>query len=128
VHGFYAKVRQDALIGPLFNAAIGDHWPTHLATLVDFWMTMGLGQKRYEGRPLAPHLRLPGLGPEHFSVWLRLFRETAAETLPEALIPRFVARAETIAKSFQAAIAVQNDWLAEANERAGEHPQSGQPQ
>lgn len=37
VHGFYARVRQDAAIGPIFNNVIGDNWDAHLAKLCDFW-------------------------------------------------------------------------------------------
>ncbi len=128
VHGFYAKVRRDPLIGPIFNGAIGDHWPAHLATLVDFWLTMGMGIKGYEGRPLATHLRLTGLTERHFDRWLGLFRATAHEMLPSPLALHFIQRAETIAKSFQAAIAVQNDFLAQAEQQAGQHRHSGEAQ
>lgn len=38
VDTFYAKVRRDPDIGPIFNAIVGD-WPHHLATLKDFWST-----------------------------------------------------------------------------------------
>lgn len=109
VHTFYGKVRQHPDLGPIFNTTIGDRWDEHLATLVDFWMTMGLGVRRYDGRPLPPHLKLPDLGPAHFAAWLVLFRETARETLTEATAERFIARAETIARSFQYAIDVHRD-------------------
>jgi len=33
VHGFYAKVRQDSKIGPVFNHVIGDDWDHHLAKM-----------------------------------------------------------------------------------------------
>lgn len=121
VHRFYGKARLDPLLGPIFNSAIGDRWPEHLATLVDFWMSMGLRIRRYEGRPLAPHMRIDGLGPQHFAVWLGLFRETVRETLPEALIPHFIARAEAIAQGFQTAITMQQEYLAEANQGTRQH-------
>ncbi len=39
VHSFYEAVRQDELIGPTFNARVGD-WDHHLAKLVDSWSSI----------------------------------------------------------------------------------------
>ena len=41
IPNFYARVRDDALIGPVFGGAIGD-WQQHLAKLVDFWSSVML--------------------------------------------------------------------------------------
>lgn len=38
---FYAPVRDDALIGPIFDNAI-DHWEEHLQKLIDFWSSVML--------------------------------------------------------------------------------------
>lgn len=46
VDDFYARVRADDQIGPIFNAIISD-WPHHLATLKDFWSTVLLTSGRY---------------------------------------------------------------------------------
>ncbi|BCN40172.1 hypothetical protein ALDI51_34910 [Alicycliphilus denitrificans] len=45
VHGFYADVRADGQLGPLFDHAIGAHWDAHLARMVDFWSTVMLGAR-----------------------------------------------------------------------------------
>ncbi|WP_416400400.1 group III truncated hemoglobin [Alicycliphilus denitrificans] len=45
VHGFYADVRADGQLGPLFDRAIGAHWDAHLARMVDFWSTVMLGAR-----------------------------------------------------------------------------------
>ena len=42
VHGFYAKVRQDAELGPIFDRVIGDDWDNHLAKMCDFWSSVML--------------------------------------------------------------------------------------
>src|SRR5690606_12563079 len=39
VHAFYARVRQDAALGPIFDAKVDD-WDQHLAKLVDFWSSI----------------------------------------------------------------------------------------
>ena len=41
VQRFYARVRQDPLIGPVFNDAISD-WPEHLQKLQAFWSSVML--------------------------------------------------------------------------------------
>ena len=101
---FYGKVRRDPLIGPIFEAAITD-WDTHLAKLCDFWSSVLLGTGRFQGAPMAAHIRLPGLAAPHFARWLELWRETARETCPPAAADLFIARAEMIARYFQMGIA-----------------------
>ena len=54
VETFYGKVRQDPLIGPVFNNAIDD-WPEHLDKLQAFWSSVMLTSGRYKGRPLPAH-------------------------------------------------------------------------
>lgn len=106
VHGFYADVRRDALIGPIFNAAIApDEWPAHLDKLCDFWSATLLRTDRYGGRPLPPHLRIPGLGEDHFRRWLSLFRDTVQRLCPGDVAALFMDRALRIAHSFRLAVA-----------------------
>jgi len=101
VHGFYARVRQDAAIGPIFNDAIGEAWDAHLAKLCDFWSSVMLHTGRFQGRPMATHMRLKGVRPEHFERWLTLFRQTAREICPAESAVLFIDRAETIARGLQ---------------------------
>jgi hemoglobin len=51
VERFYAKVRVDPEIGPVFNDAVRN-WDAHLALLKDFWSTVLLTTGRYKGNPL----------------------------------------------------------------------------
>jgi hemoglobin len=46
VERFYAKVRADPEIGPVFNDAV-QNWDAHLALLKDFWSTVLLTTGRY---------------------------------------------------------------------------------
>ena len=43
VHAFYADVRKDDLLGPVFDKALHGQWDAHLHRLVDFWSTVLLG-------------------------------------------------------------------------------------
>ena len=103
VDTFYAKVRLDPDIGPIFNAIVGD-WPHHLATLKDFWSTVLLTTGRYKGDPMMTHLQLP-LDPDHFSRWLALFAETANEVLPPEHAATVIEKSHRIAQNFKAGIA-----------------------
>lgn len=106
VHGFYDRIRADALLGPVFDAAIApEEWPVHLAKMCDFWSGMLLRTGRYQGRPLPPHLAIPGIGEEHFRRWLTLFRETVGQLCPPGIAALFMDRALRIAHSFRLAIA-----------------------
>jgi hemoglobin len=105
VDTFYAKVRLDPDIGPIFNAIVGD-WPHHLATLKDFWSTVLLTSGRYKGDPMMTHLQLP-LDPDHFERWLALFAETANEVFPPDHAATIIAKSQRIAQNFRAGIAHQ---------------------
>lgn len=101
VRSFYAKVRADPDLGPLFAAKIGDDWEPHLAKMFDFWSSVTRKTARYRGKPNAVHARLQGVEPEHFLRWLSLFRETAREVCPPDISPIFIDRAERIGESLQ---------------------------
>lgn len=104
VDRFYAKVREDAEIGPVFDAEVDD-WPSHLEKLKAFWATMLLGAGEYRGNPMARHLPLP-LEPAHFQRWLALFGETAREVMAAEDAEFIMAKSQTIARNFQAAMGI----------------------
>lgn len=75
VDTFYGKVRVDALLGGIFNGAIGDRWDEHLEKLHRFWQTVLLREHTYHGTPFRPHATLP-VEKAHFERWIFLFHET----------------------------------------------------
>jgi hemoglobin len=112
VDTFYGRVRQDAVLGPVFERVIGNDWEPHLAKMRAFWSSLALGSGRYKGNPMMAHLMLmPRIGAEHFERWLALWRETTAELCP-AQAGFFVARAETMAERLLATIDQYHDHLA----------------
>lgn len=102
VHRFYDRVRQDAMLGPVFAARITD-WGPHLDRMVAFWSSVTLMTGRYSGAPVPAHIGLP-VGQAHFDRWLALFRDTAAEVCTPAGAAHLVERAERIARSLRMAI------------------------
>lgn len=111
VHSFYAKVRRDDLLGPIFEQAVGEDWDAHLAKLADFWSSVTLMSRRFSGAPMAAHAALPELGAEHFARWLELFGKTARSVCPPAAAAMFEARAAMIAQSLQLGIAASRGRL-----------------
>lgn len=96
---FYARIRKDAELGPIFERAIGADWTAHLKTMCDFWSSVMNTTGRYKGRPIPAHVKLSGVEPRHFSRWLALFGATAAELFEPPLAQAFAQRAEKIAAS-----------------------------
>ena len=101
VDRFYAKVRKDEVLGPVFNAAIAD-WPEHLEKLNAFWSSLMLTTGHYKGQPMVAHLKhKAAIDPAMFEQWLGLWRETARETLSKPGAAAVIMKAERIAESLQ---------------------------
>jgi hemoglobin len=96
---FYARVRRDPLLGPVFNGAIED-WPEHLDKLQAFWSSVMLTSGRYKGRPLPAHLKhAEAMTPERFERWLALWKETSDELFAPEAAAALQAKAGRIADS-----------------------------
>lgn len=117
VDGFYAEVRRDPAIGPIFNRVLSEEdWPPHLAKMCDFWSSVLLMTGRFKGAPMAAHAHIEELRATHFSRWLQLFRQAVNALCPPPAAALFVAKAELIAESLQLGVAVSR----------GEHPNASQ--
>ena len=103
VLGFYAKVRSDAVLAPIFDARIRD-WEPHLAQMCAFWSSVALMSGRYHGTPMVKHMPLP-VDAGHFDRWLELFETAANELCPPQAAAHFVERARRIAASLELGVA-----------------------
>lgn len=104
VHAFYARVREDAQLGPIFNRAIAD-WPAHLARLHAFWSSVMLTSGRYKGQPVPAHVKHRAeITPALFDRWLALWGETARELMTPEAARVLEAKAARIAESLQLAM------------------------
>jgi hemoglobin len=109
VDKFYAKVRADVELGPIFERAIPGDWGPHLATMHDFWSSIMLTSGRYKGNPVAVHLRVEGIEPQLFRRWLALFDETCRELFDVDVADAFRTKAERIAESLKLALFYRPD-------------------
>lgn len=115
VRTFYAKVRHDELLGPIFAERIAD-WEPHLHRMCAFWSSVALMTGRYHGRPMEKHLPLP-VDARHFDRWLALFEETARQNCPRAAAEHFIERALRIAESLELGIAGRNGVILTKGQR-----------
>ena len=119
VERFYGKIRQDALLGPIFAERIQD-WDVHLGRMKQFWRSVLHASGEFAGNPMVKHIAIPGLEERHFVHWLTLFYMTLREAEPSDEGTRMVAeRARMIADSLLTGIATQRHGLSGA--RAGEN-------
>ncbi|WP_374163124.1 group III truncated hemoglobin [Arcticibacter sp. MXS-1] len=92
VDSFYLRVREDALIGYIFNDVAKVNWESHLPKMYDFWETVLFGERGFKGNPMDVHFKLNSIYPltgEHFNRWKALFFATvddlfAGETAEQA--------------------------------------------
>lgn len=98
VHAFYARVRMDAELGPIFNTHVSD-WDHHLAKLVDFWSAILRRTARFSGAPMPKHAAIQGLSMALFERWLGLFEATLAEQPNRAMADEAGKAARRIAQS-----------------------------
>lgn len=101
VEAFYARVRTDADLGPIFQRILD--WPAHLARMCDFWSSVILITGAYKGDVIGQHLPLPGLTERHFGRWIELFEATTKELCTPQQAAVFSLRAAKIAEAIKAA-------------------------
>ena len=115
VRAFYARIRADTLLGPIFERRIAD-WEEHLQRMMAFWSSVMLTSGRYRGQPMAKHWPLP-VDARHFDRWLALFFEVTRDVCPSGAAARFVETARRIATSLELGIAMQQGALLRPGER-----------
>lgn len=104
VNAFYARVRADAALGPIFEDAIHD-WPAHLDTLAAFWSSVMLTSGRYKGQPVPAHRKHGSrITPALFDRWLALWAQTTDALMAPDAAAALQARARRIADSLQLAM------------------------
>jgi hemoglobin len=115
IRAFYDRVRQDALLAPIFESRIAD-WEPHLDAMFAFWSSLALQTGRYHGQPMAKHMPLP-VDARHFDRWLALFEEAARDFCPPLAAARFIERARRVAESLEFGVANANGVLLRKGER-----------
>lgn len=106
VFKFYEKIRNDAVLGPIFADAIGHDWDSHIERVILFWMTATRLERGYNGRNFMPaHLRHRSIRADHIPRWLALFRDTATEHCSSEGASVLIDIAERMAETLEIGIA-----------------------
>ncbi|MEP6645914.1 MAG: group III truncated hemoglobin [Saprospiraceae bacterium] len=82
IDSFYQHVRQDDVIGYIFNDIANVDWSHHLPRMYAFWEFLLLGRDTYKGNPFEVHKKLNEkvkLQSTHFDRWIQLFTQTVDE-------------------------------------------------
>jgi hemoglobin len=99
---FYAKVRRDPVLGPVFENIVGDHWDTHIEKVCSFWFYVTRLDRSYNARDFMPaHIKHPTIQAELLPIWLRLFRQTAKELCTTEIADALIDIAERMAVSIE---------------------------
>ncbi|MEZ4629629.1 MAG: group III truncated hemoglobin [Deinococcales bacterium] len=87
---------------------------------------MLLTTKRYHGNPVRQHMLIQGLSPEHFELWLALFKQSLLDIFEADIADRIYQKALRMGDSMQKAIfdvpETWKDLLLELNLKP--HPQT----
>ncbi|WP_292009508.1 group III truncated hemoglobin [Chryseobacterium sp.] len=78
VDSFYDKVRENAILGYIFDDVAKVDWSHHLPKMYSFWSSILLGEKSYDGNPMQIHVKLgkqTTMSDVEFSEWIRVFSE-----------------------------------------------------
>jgi len=105
VDNFYARVREDSALGPIFDARVKD-WGEHLDRMKRFWRSVLFSSGEFLGNPMIKHVVIPGLDRTLFDRWLLLFGQILDELGDEAAREHVHSRARMIAASLLNGIAM----------------------
>lgn len=104
VETFYDRIRENDLLGPIFDGIIQDRWPEHLEKMYRFWQTVLLEEHTYFGSPFPPHMHMP-VDKFHFDTWVGLFHQTVDELYAGEKADRAKWQGSRMAEMFQHKIA-----------------------
>jgi len=101
VDTFYARVRTDAVLSPVFEEKLAGRWDVHMLRMYAFWTKVLLGTGEFQSNVFGKHMVLTGIEKQHFVRWLALFKMTAIEIFGVKDADVALQVAERIAASLQ---------------------------
>ena len=102
IPAFYARVRRDPMLGPVFDTIIDDRWPAHIETVISFWLYVTRLDRSYNARNFIPaHIKHAAIRADLIPQWLALFRDTAEDFCSADCAAVLVDIAQRMASSLQ---------------------------
>ena len=107
INTFYEKVKQNEVIGYIFNDVAKVNWEKHLPVMYDFWENVIFFTGNYNGNPMMVHKHLndkTSLSADHFKEWIKLFTQTVDDLFEGERAELTRQRAMSIATAMQVKI------------------------
>ena len=107
---FYDRVRDDELLGPIFDDVAHVDWATHLPRMYDFWESVLFGTATFKGTPLVVHRALARHTPltgETFDRWVALFHTTVDDLFSGAIANQAKESAVRIAATMEHRLTIE---------------------
>ena len=82
VDAFYGKVKEDQVIGYVFNDVMKTNWEEHLPKMYGFWEILLLGKPGITSNPMERHIVInkeEKITEDHFNHWVNLWFTTIDE-------------------------------------------------
>ncbi len=112
IPAFYARVRRDPILGPVFDGIIGDNWTAHIETVCSFWLCATRLDGRYNGRNFIPaHARWPAIRADLLPRWLAIFGETARDLCTPVRADVLIDIAQRMAETLAISLKKRDDEL-----------------
>lgn len=99
VDTFYAKAKEDDLIGELFVKLLEGKWDSHMVKLYSFWETILKIDNSYVGHPVELHTTMH-ISKEMFDRWVDVFVKNVDDQYEGTNAERAKLRAKTMARAF----------------------------
>ena len=115
IASFYEKVKQDSVIGSIFNDTIKVNWEKHIPVMSDFWETILLNETKYTRNAMGVHFELNRkikLEEKHFNRWIKLFSQTIDELYQGEIAEMAKKRAHSIADVMLFKMNQENEGIA----------------
>lgn len=99
---FYARVREDAVLGPVFAEIIGEEWDTHVEKVVAFWRYATWLDRTYNARNfMLSHTQHARIQASLLPRWLTIFRQSARDACTKEAADHLIDIAERMAVSLE---------------------------
>ena len=106
---FYSRLRKHEEVGKIFEDVIGtddQKWQEHIEHICEFWCSLILKSRTFNGSPMQKHIAIKGIKRHHFDQWLGIFEQTAKEVYTNDCSDIFISRSQQIARSLSMGIEI----------------------
>lgn len=101
VNTFYDAVKNNAVLGYIFDDIAKIDWEHHLPVMYSFWSSILIGERSFSGNPMEKHIalsKMTTMTAVEFNEWLMLFTQTVDMLFEGEIAEEAKMRAANIAR------------------------------